>query len=93
MVSRFLSQARHKDASRIVVADVPDHGATDPRTGQTLDRTVLEAPLAALTPRQRAAITLRYYHDLSDREAAPSLSPADQGAASGGHVLACWRVA
>jgi RNA polymerase sigma-70 factor (sigma-E family) len=70
MVNRFLSQARHKDASRIVVADVPDHGATDPRMGQTLDRTVLEAPLAALTPRQRAAITLRYYHDLSDREAA-----------------------
>jgi RNA polymerase sigma-70 factor (sigma-E family) len=73
MINRFLSQARHAKASEVVVADVPDAGLADPGMVQVLDRAMIAGPLAALPPRQRAAITLRYYEDLSDRDAARAM--------------------
>jgi RNA polymerase sigma-70 factor (sigma-E family) len=70
MVNQFLSQARRKASLEIVLADVPDQAVPDPRLDTALDRHQLMPALAGLSPRQRAAITLHYFDDLPDREAA-----------------------
>lgn len=49
------------------VGDRPGHTA-DPDRGLLLDQA-----LAALTPRQRAVVVLRYYEDLTERDAADAL--------------------
>lgn len=59
---------------REVVLDVHDGAA--PVAGDTAGaerRIVLDRALAALTPRQRATVVLRYYEDLSERETADAL--------------------
>lgn len=73
MVNRFLTQARARRSTELVLAEVPDRGRDDPALREVLDREVLAAPLATLTPRQRAAITLRYFDDLTDRGAARAM--------------------
>jgi RNA polymerase sigma-70 factor (sigma-E family) len=70
IVNKFLSQARARRSTEFTLADLPESSAPDPALSQALDRDLLAAPLAALTPRQRAAVTLRYFDDLPDREAA-----------------------
>lgn len=51
-----------------VVLDVYDDAAASPaETGDAERRIVLDRALAALTPRQRATVVLRYYDDLSER--------------------------
>lgn len=70
MVRRFLSQARVRRSGEVALADMPDRGRSDQALAQVLDRELLAPPLASLTPRQRVAITLRYFDDLSDRDAA-----------------------
>ncbi|HEY0949810.1 SigE family RNA polymerase sigma factor [Nocardioides sp.] len=57
-----------------LVLDVYDDAAASP--ADTVDaerRIVLDRALAALTPRQRATVVLRYYDDLSERETAEML--------------------
>lgn len=55
------------------VADVPDRTDTvDGYAAADTRRAVADA-LAALTPRQRAVVVLRYYDDLSERETADVL--------------------
>lgn len=46
---------------------VPDHASVSER------RLLLDQALAALTPRQRAVVVLRYYDDLTERAAADAL--------------------
>jgi len=70
MVNRFLSQVRTLRSGEVILADLPDRGRDDLALTRALDRELLAAPLATLSPRQRAAITLRYFDDLSDSDAA-----------------------
>ncbi|NYJ00097.1 RNA polymerase sigma-70 factor (sigma-E family) [Nocardioides thalensis] len=56
-----------------VVADIP-RGPDVPDIATAADRRMLlDRALAALTPRQRAVVVLRYYDDLSERDTAEVL--------------------
>jgi len=55
-----------------LVAALPDAGTTD-RTSAALDRVDVERALAALTPRQRAVIVLRFFEDRSETDTAEVL--------------------
>lgn len=56
-----------------VVADAP-RGPDVPDIARAADRRILlDRALAALTPRQRAVVVLRYYDDLSERDTAEAL--------------------
>jgi RNA polymerase sigma factor (sigma-70 family) len=50
-----------------------DASSTTADTAEAERRIVLDRALAALTPRQRATVVLRYYEDLSERETAEAL--------------------
>ncbi|WP_327005534.1 SigE family RNA polymerase sigma factor [Dactylosporangium sp. NBC_01737] len=54
-------------------ADLPDTGAHDGGQGAVEDRAALVAALQSLTRRERAAIVLRYYVDLSEQQTAQTL--------------------
>jgi RNA polymerase sigma-70 factor (sigma-E family) len=63
---------------REVVLDVYDAASTSAASTSadpagSVRRIVLDRALAALTPRQRATVVLRYYDDLSERETAEVL--------------------
>lgn len=56
-----------------VVSDIP-RGPDVPDIAAAADRRMLlDRALAALTPRQRAVVVLRYYDDLSERDTAEAL--------------------
>jgi RNA polymerase sigma-70 factor (sigma-E family) len=59
-------------------AELPLAGSTDlgvqDRTGQIADRDVLVRALAALAPKQRAVLVLRYWEDVPDAEIAAALN-------------------
>jgi RNA polymerase sigma-70 factor (sigma-E family) len=57
-----------------VVLEIADDVLRVPDPAGAVDRRlVLDRALAALTPRQRAVVVLRYYEDLSERDAAETL--------------------
>ncbi|WP_433168937.1 SigE family RNA polymerase sigma factor [Kribbella sp. CA-247076] len=53
--------------------DTPPDTAVDPATGQVDERLALRAAMARLSPRQRAAVYLRYAEDLSEHTVADLL--------------------
>ena len=55
-----------------VAEEVPDLGSPDP-TAAVDDRSMLLAALQELPPRQRAAVLLRYFEDLSEAQTAEVL--------------------
>ncbi|MFC9925295.1 SigE family RNA polymerase sigma factor [Streptomyces sp. NPDC127190] len=55
------------------VAELPEEAVTGDLSAAVAERSRLEAALAQLTPRQRAAVVLRYYQDLPDRQVAEAL--------------------
>lgn len=61
-----------RDRSPLVTSDVPETDAAtdDPAVERRL---VLQQALAALTPRQRAVVVLRFYDDLSTQQTADAL--------------------
>ena len=62
---------RHR---REVVAEVPDHLPARGDAEAVLERRMaLDRALALLSPRQRATIVLRFYEDLTERDAAEAL--------------------
>ena len=61
-----------KHRRELVDAD-PDPGADVGAEGRADRRMALDQALAALTPRQRAVVVLRYFDDLPEREAAEVL--------------------
>jgi len=67
----FLSERRRLRHSRErIVEQTPDLGVPGP-TGE--DRLVLWPQIAALSPRQRAVVVLRYYEDLTEQQIADTL--------------------
>jgi RNA polymerase sigma-70 factor (sigma-E family) len=68
----FLSQRRPRARSLELLTDAPPEPRLAPTAGPE-DRMVLWPHVAALAPRQRAVIVLRYYEQLSEREIAEAL--------------------
>src|SRR6476646_7352979 len=73
LVNRFVSQQRRPMARELVVADVPETPDTRDVADEVTDRGVLSVLLSTLPERQRAALVLRYFHDLPDDEIATAL--------------------
>ncbi len=72
VTSTFLSGARRRwSAER--PTEVPPDIAIGSRTGQVDDRLALHAAMSRLSPRQRAAVYLRYAEDLPERTVATLL--------------------
>ncbi len=70
VVNQYLSGARRLRSREVLLADVPDTGVDDEVASRFMDQAVLDRPLATLSPKQRTAVVLRYFHDLSDHESA-----------------------
>ena len=60
---------------REVLVEPPDRGTQD-QSAASDRRLLLDDALAALTPRQRAVVVLRYYDDLTERATAEALGVA-----------------
>ncbi|MFN8189586.1 MAG: SigE family RNA polymerase sigma factor [Nocardioidaceae bacterium] len=73
MVNENISGWRRRRGREVLVGETPDRGQADPDTASTL---ALQRALAALAPRQRAVIVLRYFEDLTERETAEVLGVA-----------------
>jgi DNA-directed RNA polymerase specialized sigma24 family protein len=72
LVREFLSASRTVWASRVTLYAEPLGGAGPP-DDDPVTRVVVRAALAEVPPRQRAALVLRYYCDLSVEETAEVL--------------------
>ena len=77
LINRYLNQQRRASASE-VITDFTARRASELRAGpdfahQVDDRDQLRRVLSALPPRQRAAVVLRYFHDLSDQQVAEEM--------------------
>lgn len=73
VVNTFLSQRRKRWTRELVSDDLAGAGLADHERGfaeRVVDRDALLTAVAALPPRQRAAITLRFYEDLADADIA-----------------------
>lgn len=69
VLNEFLATRRRATSEEIPVPEVPDRVASD-GTETVLDRLPLWLALEKLPARQRAALVLRYYEDVSDSEIA-----------------------
>src|SRR5262249_17259435 len=58
---------------RLITTPIPDQPAGRDESDQAAARLTMEVALAALAPRQRAVVILRYYHDYSVDEVADVL--------------------
>ncbi|MGH3747562.1 MAG: SigE family RNA polymerase sigma factor [Micromonosporaceae bacterium] len=74
-ISRWRTRSRRGEK---LTADPPSRPVVDVELGRCEDRDQLRAALASLSPRQRAAVVLRYHEDLSVEETA-SLLDCTQG--------------
>ncbi|MEU3861459.1 SigE family RNA polymerase sigma factor [Streptomyces sp. NPDC028722] len=77
-VRKVLARAAARSARRRwwgerPVEELPEVVAAGDVSATVAERSRLEAALAQLTPRQRAAVVLRYYQDLPDRQVAEAL--------------------
>jgi len=73
LTNAFVSSRRRASATEIVVATVPDAPTRLDASEGVVDRGLTVQLLSRLSDRQRAAIVLRYYHDLTDDEIAAHL--------------------
>ncbi|MFD8719259.1 SigE family RNA polymerase sigma factor [Streptomyces sp. NPDC059629] len=77
-VRKVLARAAARSARRRwwgerPVEELPEVATAGDMSAIVAERSRLEAALALLTPRQRAAVVLRYYQDLPDRQVAEVL--------------------
>ncbi|MCE0446664.1 SigE family RNA polymerase sigma factor [Streptomyces tricolor] len=77
-VRKVLARAAARSARRRwwgerPVEQLPEVVAAGDMSATVAERSRLEAALAQLTPQQRAAVVLRYYQDLPDRQVAETL--------------------
>lgn len=72
MVNTLISWRRRRSYGELPVAALPDRTTGD-ASAATDDRLVMVAALRRLPPRQRAAVVLRYYDDLTEAQTAEVL--------------------
>jgi RNA polymerase sigma-70 factor (sigma-E family) len=75
LVNAFLSWRRRRSAGELVSESMPDSASAD-LVGPAEVRESVRAALAALAPRERAVVVLRYYADLSEADTARLLGLA-----------------
>jgi RNA polymerase sigma-70 factor (sigma-E family) len=73
VVSAFLDHARRRSSTEIAAEPDPDRATGEDVATQVATREALMRGLAALAPRQRACVVLRYFEDLSVTETAALL--------------------
>jgi RNA polymerase sigma-70 factor (sigma-E family) len=74
VLNEFLSWRRRRAAHLVFVPTLEDMTPHEPdRTGAVDDRDLARRLIAGLPPKQRAAIALRYYEDLTDEQIAELL--------------------
>ncbi|MDN4163072.1 SigE family RNA polymerase sigma factor [Nocardioides abyssi] len=71
-----VSRWRRRRWREVTTAEPPETPAGADEAGDAAGRDLLRAALAALPPRQRAVIVLRYYEDLTERQTAEALGIA-----------------
>lgn len=92
IVNEYLSW-RRKWARLVPIGSVVPEGAVPDTAGHVADRAALVAEIGKLPPRQRAAVVMRYFADMTDSEIA-----ADLGCSAGtvrshlSHALAALRI-
>lgn len=69
LINNNLSRLRKRRVVQLLTARVPER-ARESAAGQVEQRALLLAALATLPPRQRAAVVLRYWDDLSEQQVA-----------------------
>ncbi|HEV2885760.1 MAG TPA: SigE family RNA polymerase sigma factor [Jatrophihabitans sp.] len=73
LINRYLNQQRRGSATELVTNQLPDQLAGPDFARRIDDRDQLRRILSTLPPRQRAAVVLRYFHDLSDQQVAETM--------------------
>jgi len=73
MVNTYLSWRARRWSSEMPVGCIPETGVGSDPSGATDLRMTLVAALAALPPRQRATVVLRYFDDLTEADTALAL--------------------
>lgn len=73
LANGFVNQRRRPASREYAVDALPDHGVPDTGVAQLADRDEIWTLLRELPERQRAALVLRYFHDLPDDEIAGAL--------------------
>jgi RNA polymerase sigma-70 factor (sigma-E family) len=72
LYTRFIDSRRRRRLGELPWASPPDSPGGD-EVGAAAERITLKAALDRLTPRQRAVLVLRFYEDLTERQAAAAL--------------------
>jgi RNA polymerase sigma-70 factor (sigma-E family) len=73
VVNRFVSGQRRPSAREVALAELPERAAPGDLADGVTDRGMLAQLLRTLPERQRAALVLRYFHDLPDNDIAAAL--------------------
>ena len=74
LANQYVNSRRRASRREFAYADVPEHPDDRDPVGQLADRDQLWAGLGTLPDRQRAALVLRFYEDLSDTDIADALN-------------------
>ena len=73
VVSAFIDASRRRSSREVPVEVHPSVSSSEDVATSVTDRAALMSALAALPPRQRACLVLRYFEDLDVRETATAL--------------------
>jgi RNA polymerase sigma-70 factor (sigma-E family) len=73
LVNRFINLRRKRSSSEILTGEVPENVVGVDFAAHLADRDQLRRALDLLPDRQRVALVLRYFHDLSDEQTADIL--------------------
>ncbi|MDN4173195.1 SigE family RNA polymerase sigma factor [Nocardioides sp. SOB77] len=71
-----VSRWRRRSWREMSTAELPEVRTSGDEAGEVSDRDLLRSALAALPPRQRAVVVLRYHEDLTERQTAEALGIA-----------------
>lgn len=77
LTNRFVSDTRRPSSRDVAVWELPDEPAPNDTAAMVTDRRMLWELLLTLPEKQRAALVLRYFHDLPDAEIAAALGTKD----------------
>jgi RNA polymerase sigma-70 factor (sigma-E family) len=73
MLSTYLSWRRRRSHGEVPIERLPDVAEARDEFGEADLRQVVQSALAALAPRQRAVVVLRFFDDLTEAQAADTL--------------------